>query len=365
MDKKMYKMLKFAKVMLKIHSRDRQAIFFSLFFPLMFMFIISFASGGDPEPIELGIVNNAENELATNFIASLDVTLLFNITIGEEADLREQLIAGEKAVVLILPDNFQDNGTPADLAVLIDAAQVRQAGIVLPVLRQALVEVERNLRNTEPLFSLNIEDVQARTQRYLDFVVPGLLAFSIMNIGIAGSGFNIVEYRRKGILKRLFVTPIMPGDFIGGLVLARLSICLVQLTGLLLAAIFLFDVIFVGSLVTLYLFILMGTVIFLSIGFCLGSIAKSQQAIIAIGNLVTFPQMILSGIFFPIESLPDLIQPVANILPLSFVSNGLREVAINGTGLLELTPSVIGMIVWAVIALFLAIRLFVWKEVAA
>jgi len=358
-------MLKFAKVMLKIHSRDRQAIFFSLFFPLMFMFIISFASGGDPEPIELGIVNNAENELATNFIASLDVTLLFNITIGEEADLREQLIAGEKAVVLILPDNFQDNGTPADLAVLIDAAQVRQAGIVLPVLRQALVEVERNLRNTEPLFSLNIEDVQARTQRYLDFVVPGLLAFSIMNIGIAGSGFNIVEYRRKGILKRLFVTPIMPGDFIGGLVLARLSICLVQLTGLLLAAIFLFDVIFVGSLVTLYLFILMGTVIFLSIGFCLGSIAKSQQAIIAIGNLVTFPQMILSGIFFPIESLPDLIQPVANILPLSFVSNGLREVAINGTGLLELTPSVIGMIVWAVIALFLAIRLFVWKEVAA
>lgn len=365
MDKRMYKMLKFAKVMLKIHSRDRQAIFFSLFFPLMFMFIISFASGGDPEPIELGIVNNAENELATNFIASLDVTLLFNITIGKEADLREQLIAGEKAVVLILPDNFQDNGTPADLAVLIDAAQVRQAGIVLPVLRQALVEVERNLRNTEPLFSLNIEDVQARTQRYLDFVVPGLLAFSIMNIGIAGSGFNIVEYRRKGILKRLFVTPIMPGDFIGGLVLARLSICLVQLTGLLLAAIFLFDVIFVGSLVTLYLFILMGTVIFLSIGFCLGSIAKSQQAIIAIGNLVTFPQMILSGIFFPIESLPDLIQPVANILPLSFVSNGLREVAINGTGLLELTPSVIGMIVWAVIALFLAIRLFVWKEVAA
>jgi ABC-2 type transport system permease protein len=364
MTERMNKMLKLAKVMLKIHSRDRQAIFFSLFFPLLFMFIINFASGGDPEPIELGIVNNAENELATNFIASLEVTLLFNVTIGEEAELREALIAGEKSVVLILPDNFQDNGTPADLSVLIDAAQVRQAAIVMPVLEQALVYVERNLRNTEPLYSLNVEDVQARTQRYLDFVVPGLLAFSIMNIGIAGSGFNIVEYRRKGILKRLFVTPIGPRDFIGGLVLARLAICLVQLTGLLLAALFLFDVIFVGSLVSLYFFIMLGIVIFLSIGFCLGSLATSQQAIMAIGNLVTFPQMILSGIFFPIESLPDLAQPIANLLPLSFVANGLREIAINGTGLMELIPEVIGMGVWTVLALVLAIRLFVWKEVA-
>ena len=361
----MSKAFKFAKVMLKIHSRDRQAIFFGLFFPLVFMFIISFASGGDPEPIELGIVNNANNNISTDFIASLESTLLFNITIGSEEVLREQLIAGDKTVVLVLPDNFQDSGTPADLTVLIDASQVRQAAIVMPVLRTALVDVERQLRNTEPLFDLNVEDVQSRTQSYLDFVVPGLLAFSIMNIAIAGSGFNIVEYRRKGILKRLFVTPIQPRDFIGGLVIARLSICLVQITGLILAAIFLFHVVFVGNLLSLYLFILVGTVIFLCIGFCLGSLARTQQAIIAIGNLVTFPQMILSGIFFPIEALPDLVQPLAKMLPLSFISTGLREIAINGAGLLELVPSIIGMGLWAVVVLVLSIRLFVWKEVAA
>lgn len=351
--------------MLKIHSRDRQAIFFSVFFPLVFMFVISFASNNEVDPIELGIVNNADNVLATDFIASLENTQLFNITLGDATDLREELSSGNKAVVLILPEGFQDNGVPVDLTVLIDAAQVRQVGVVLPILEQALVSVERSLRNTEPLFSLNIEDVQSRTQRYLDFVVPGLLAFSIMNIAVAGSGFNIVEYRRKGILKRLFVTPIEPRDFIGGLVIARLLICLIQITGLLLAAIFLFNVIFVGNLASIYVFILFGTVIFLSIGFSLGSIAKSQQAIIAIGNLVTFPQMILSGIFFPIESLPELMQPIANLLPLSFVSSGLREIAINGATLVELIPDIIGMAIWAAVTLFLAIRLFVWKEVAA
>jgi ABC-2 type transport system permease protein len=361
----MGKTIRFARVMLKIHIRDRQAIFFSLFFPLVFMFIISFASGGDPEPIELGIVNRADNEMATNFIATLESTLLFNITVGEEASLREELNAGDKTVVLILPENFVDNGIPADLTVLIDASQVRQAAIVMPVLRSALVDVERTLRDTEPLFDIHIEDVQSRTQSYLDFVVPGLLAFSIMNIAIAGSGYNIVEYRRKGILKRLFVTPILPRDFIGGLVLSRLLICLVQLTGLILAAIFLFQVIFVGNMLSLYLFILLGTVVFLCIGFCLGSIAKSQQAIIAIGNLVTFPQMILSGIFFPIEALPDLVQPIAKLLPLSFISTGIREIAINGASLLELFPQLVGVAIWAVIVLVLSIRMFVWKEVAA
>ncbi len=361
----MEKTIRFARVMLKIHVRDRQAIFFSLFFPLVFMFIISFASGGDPEPIELGIVNHAGNEMATNFIATLESTLLFNITVGDEDSLRDELNAGDKSVVLILPDYFEDNGTPADITVLIDASQVRQAAIVMPVLRSALVDVERTLRDTEPLFDIHIEDVQSRTQSYLDFVVPGLLAFSIMNIAIAGSGYNIVEYRRKGILKRLFVTPILPRDFIGGLVLSRLLICLVQLTGLILAAIFLFHVVFVGKMLSLYLFILLGTVVFLSIGFCLGSIAKSQQAIIAIGNLVTFPQMILSGIFFPIDALPDLVQPVAKLLPLSFISTGIREIAINGASLLELAPQLVGVTIWAVITLVLSIRMFVWKEVAA
>lgn len=361
----MQKIIYFAKVMLKIHSRDRQAIFFSVFFPLVFMFVISFASSNDPDPIELGIVNNANNALATEFIAALEGSQLFTVTLADESVLRDELAAGKKSVVLILPDDFRDNGTPVDLTVLIDAAQVRQVAVVLPVLEQALVTVERNLRNIDPLFSLNIEDVQSRTQSYLDFVVPGLLAFSIMNIGVAGSGFNIVEYRRKGILKRLFVTPIEPRDFISGLVLARLTICLVQISGLILAAIFLFKVIFVGNIASLYVFIVFGTVIFLSIGFCLGSLAKSQQAIMAIGNLVTFPQMILSGIFFPIESLPELVQPVANFLPLSCISNGLREIAINGTTLADLLPDILGMIIWAIIAMVLAIKLFVWKEVAA
>jgi ABC-2 type transport system permease protein len=368
--------LTMAKTFLKLFSRDRQAIMFGLFFPIVMMTIFSLVGSTADDPMEIGIINNSSSSLATDFIRTLEANPLFNINesgredaeldseINAEDNLREQLNNGSLALIIILPENFQDSGQPVDLTLLVDASNARQTALIIPVIEQALLDVERQLSNTEALFSISVEDVQARTQSYLEFVVPGLLAFTLMQISIAGSGYNIVEFRRKGILKRLFVTPIQPKDFIGGLVLSRLLICLFQLSILLAVAVFFLEVTFVGSFFSLYLIIFLGIIIFLCIGFAMGSIAKTQQAIGAIGSLVTLPQMLLSGIFYPIDALPALIQPFAQLLPLSFVVSSLREIAINGLSLLEMIPNLIGLFLWLVITLCLAVKLFVWKDVA-
>ena len=264
-----------------------------------------------------------------------------------------------------LPARFRDTSLPNELRLQVDRSQIRQLAFILPVFEKALVNVERELRGTQPLFSLRVEDVKARSQSYLDFLIPGLLAFTLMQISISGSGFNLVEYRRKGILKRLFVTPVQPRDFILGLVAARLLLCVLQLSVLLGVAVFFLKAQVAGDLVSLYSVIVIGTIIFLSLGFCLGSIAKTQQAILAIGNLFIFPQMLLSGIFLPIDSLPSWIQPLAKILPLSFVASSLREISNNGLSLFEILPQLAGLGAWLVIGFLLATRLFVWKEVAS
>ena len=75
--------------------------------------------------------------------------------------------------------------------------------------------------------------------------------------------------------------------------------------------------------------------------------------------------MLLSGVFYPIDSLPDFVQPIAQALPLSFVANGFRAIIVNGASLFNMLPTVLGLFVWAAIAILLAIKLFVWKEVAA
>ncbi|MDT8427940.1 MAG: ABC transporter permease [Pseudomonadales bacterium] len=357
--------LSLASVFLKIFLRDRQAIFFSLFFPIIFMLVFGLLNNDEADPIEMGIANLSGSTLSTQFMALLDNNPLFTVTVGEEAALREQLVAGEFGMVLVIPESFQATEGSSELAVLVDAAQVQQLGLVMPVLEQVLLSIERELRNTQPMFTLTLVDVKARSQRYLDFLIPGLLAFTLMQVAIAGSGFNIVEYRRKGILKRLFVTPVRPRDFISGIVLSRMVLCLMQLSVLLGVAVLLLDVAIVGSYVSLYGIIILGCFIFLCLGFMLGSLAKTQQAIMALGNLVIFPQIFLSGVFYPVSSLPGFMQPIASVLPLTFVTNALRDIANDGLSLLATGVDLLGILVWLLIAFIAATRLFVWKEVAA
>ncbi len=352
------------KVFLKIFSRDRQAIVFSLIFPILMMLAFGFFNSGEEDPIIIGIVDNANSTLSRDFIASIDANPLFIVTQGTEQSLRVQVISGNIGLALIVPEEFRGNPANIDLRLLIDTSQTAQMNAVIPLLEQGLVDVERDLRGFEPLFDLAIEDVESRTQTYLDFLVPGLLAMALMQIAMGGSGFNLVEFRRKGILKRLFVTPIQPQNFITGLVLSRLLIVMIQLSLLLGISIFLLDITFIGNLFNLYIFIILGTTIFLSLGFCLGSLAKTQQAIMAMNMLLTWPQMLLSGIFYPIDAMPSVVQPLANLLPLSFVVNGLRGVAIEGANVISLMPNVIGILVWIAIVLGFAIKLFNWKEVA-
>ena len=356
--------LHLSKVFLKIFLRDRQSIFFSLFFPIIFMTVFGFVNDGEQDAISIGIVNNSTSTAASNFSQLLDDNPLFNVTLGQEQQLREALVEGNQTMVLVLPDSFSAQSEGSELRLLVDAAQVQQLGLIMPVLEQTLISIEREFRNIEPMFTLAIEDVQARSQRYLDFLLPGLMAFTLMQLSIAGSGFNIVEFRRKGILKRLFVTPIQPRDFISAIVMARMAIVLIQLTVLILFAVLMLDVRIIGNFASFYFVIILGTFIFLCLGFCLGSIAKTQQAVMAVGNLVIFPQIFLSGVFYPIESMPELIQPIAYVLPLSFVSTAMREIANSGASLLAITPSLLGIAAWFVLAFVLATRLFVWKEVA-
>lgn len=348
----------------KIFLRDRQAIMFMVFFPIMFMLALGLGSEYRPGPQTIGLHIPANNADAAQFVELLQNAGDFIFIQGSEQELKNKLQEKVISILVILPDDFSKVSSSTQLQVEIDSSQSRQVWDVLASFKEALNDVERGMRETSALFKLQVEDIQPRTMRYIDFLLPGILAMTLMQISIAGSGFNLVEYRRKGILKRLFVTPLNPRDFIVSVVLARLLLCLVQISVLIAIAVFALDVDIVGNIFSLYFIVILGSIIFLCIGFTLGSIAKTQQAIQAFGNLVIFPQMLFSGIFYPIDSLPDLLQPLATMLPLSFIASALREIATNGMGLLDIIPNLAGITVWLILGFVMSTRLFVWKEVA-
>ena len=352
-----------AMVFLKMFLRDIQSMLFNLFFPMAFIGVFLF-TGGDPDPIKVGVLDKAQNQLSSSFTSLLDQDNTFDVVEGLETDLSNQLIDGELIAIVEIPEKFDYENQSGKLNLILDASQVRQLDGIKDSIEKTLLSIERELRGNEAMFSLEIVDMKARPQRYIDFLIPGLLAFMLMNLSIAGSGFNLVEYRRRGILKRLFVTPIMPKDFIISIVLARLVIVLIQLSVVLWFALLVLDIQLTGGLVSLYGMIMLGSLVFLCFGFCFGSVAKTQEAIRPLVTSFTFPQLILSGVFFPISSLPEIIQPIAEFLPLSVIASSLRGIANDGLSLFSFDLNLLGVVAWLILSFFLATRYFVWRDVA-
>ncbi|MBU1173810.1 MAG: ABC transporter permease [Alphaproteobacteria bacterium] len=354
--------LRLTLMQLTMYLRDRQSVFLSLFFPLMMMFALGYMVNSDVNPPAIALVGNTE--AAPELAASLLDSKLIAVSQTGINEARDALRNDRVTLILELSESDPAPGAPVTLKALVNAGNPNGTAQTLALLRGTLHDLEYGIRGDAPLFSIETEDVLARHLRYVDFLIPGILAFMVMQLAIAGSGFNIVEYKRKGILKRLFVTPLRPLDFVVSLIASRLVTILVQLSVLLGVALLAFGIAIEGNLLLLFAFVIAGAIMFLGIGFALGGIASTQNAIIMIGNLVIFPQTFLAGVFFPLDALPGWMQTAAGLLPLTFVSHAVRAIANEGAGVADLGWDLAGIAAWTAIGLFLAVRFFRWSDAA-
>ena len=282
------------KVFIQIFLRNKQYIIFSLILPLLILGIVGL-NEGDTDPIDIGLVNNSESNLSQEFIEQLTSSNLFNVEQDSEDKLRTDLINGDLMVVLIIPRAMDIEVDNLDIKLLVDKSQTQFIQTIEPILNQSLLSIERQITGNIPMFKLVVEDVKSRTLSYIDFLLPGIMAFMLMNLSIAGSGFNVVEFRRRGILKRLFVTPIKPIDFVIAIVIARMVIVLGQLSIIFSFALFILDVNVVGNIFNLYFVIVFGILMFLTLGFSLGSLAKTQESVGVMATIFIYPQLVLSS----------------------------------------------------------------------
>lgn len=351
------------KVFIQIFLRNKQYIVFSLILPIVILSIVGL-NDGKSDPIDIGLVDNSNSTLSQSFIEKLSTNSIFNVIEDSEKNLKADLINGDLMLILVLPADIEDRNKTTNIKLLVDKSQVQFIETIKPILNQSLLSIEREITQEVPMFDLLVEDVKSRSQSYIDFLLPGIMAFMLMNLSIAGSGFNVVEFRRRGILKRLFVTPIKPIDFVSAIVLARMVIVLGQLTIIFGFALFALDANILGSILSLYLVIMFGILMFLTLGFSIGSLAKTQESVGVLATIFIYPQLVLSGVFFPLETLPEYIQPFAQLLPLSLVADAMRSIASDGAALVEVYKSIIGIGVWIGIGTLISTKLFVWKEVA-
>jgi ABC-2 type transport system permease protein len=197
--------------------------------------------------------------------------------------------------------------------------------------------------------------------RYIDFLIPGLLGMNLMGGGMWGIGFGLVEMRMKKLLKRLVATPMRRLDLLLSLIFSRLVFMVAEVVLLLLFGVYAFGMIIQGSLFSILLVALIGSLCFSGMGLLCGSRARKIETISGLINMVMLPMYVLSGVFFSADRFPAALQPFIRALPLTALNDALRAVILEGSSLVDQWMRLCIVSVWGAISIFLAFRLFRWS----
>ncbi len=351
----------------KMFVRNRAAVFFSLFLPLIIMLIFGVLNFEGSTSIELGIVDEARNEASADLIDGLGEFEYLVISTGaRDAELAE-LEEGNRGFVLVIPPDYQPPaGADTGLVAYAATSDPALAQVAEGLLQQAVGSVMADsLGGSIPDTParqppVDFESVESRDLGYIDFLVPGIVGMTIMQLGLFGVAFGFVQLKRTGALRRLFATPTSPAYFLSAQVLSRLIIGVAQVAILFGVGIW-FGLQMFGDYLSLLVVVLIGSAIFLAVGFAIAGWAKNEDQAAPVANLVSLPMMFLSGVFFPRDAMPDFLASITQFMPLTYVNEALRAIVNEGAGLLSLGPQLLGMGVWVVITFFLAVLLFRWE----
>jgi len=196
--------------------------------------------------------------------------------------------------------------------------------------------------------------------RYIDFLIPGLLGMNLMNSGMWGIGFALVDMRQRKLLKRFVGTPMRRGDFLLALASSRLILMIIEVGLLLVFGVIFFHMRVLGSVGAIALIAGIGSLTFGGVGLLTASRAQKIESVSGLINLVMMPMWIFSGVFFSYERFPAIIHPLIKALPLTALNDALRASILEGTPLLQQWPRLLVMILWGGISFLLALKWFRW-----
>jgi ABC-2 type transport system permease protein len=196
--------------------------------------------------------------------------------------------------------------------------------------------------------------------RYIDFLIPGLLGMNLMNSGMWGVGFALVDMRQRKLLKRFVGTPMRRGDFLLALMSSRLVLMVIEIALLLVLGVVFFHMRVLGSLFTITLIGTIGALCFGGVGLLTASRAQKIESVSGLMNLVMMPMWIFSGVFFSYERFPAVVQPLIKALPLTALNDALRASILEGTPLIHQWSRLLIMFLWGGISFLLALKWFRW-----
>lgn len=342
-------------------TRNAATFAFGFLFPVVFISIFGLI-GNAPQTLIIGMPTG------TNFnnpiIKTLKDQKYVTTQIAPESQLELEMKQGKLSGIISVDTNSQ-NAKFYHVNVITSVANAQEGAGILSLVN-GIVD-QANLHNAgvvKPPISIVQKQLAGRAIRYIDFALPGQIGFALLSTAIFGTVFGLIYLKKALVLKRMFATPTRAITILlaqGG---SRLIMAVLQTLIILTLGIVAFKFYLPQGIITyieLVILSVIALVAFLGFGYFMAGLVNDENAAGPMVNLITLPQFLLSGTFFPTNELPNWLQPLANILPLTFFNEAVRKITTEGGTIIETIPFMLGLILWGAVMYILAAKTFKWE----
>lgn len=354
--------------------RDPRTLVFIFIMPIMQLVLLGFVNNTDIKNVPTVVFNqdnsSASRQLLDSFLATGYFS--FDYAVFSQVEVNDLIDSGKASVGIIIPPDYSTNlatGKTADVLVLLDGADPTVAGSILSAAALVGQAHGADVRSKQMALQGQVGsgatpvDVRTRVLYNPDLlgsynIVPGLVAMILFQTATSLTALAIVKERERGTIEQLIVTPIRNWELVVAKIIPYIIVSFANTILIMAIGTFLFGVPLRGSLLLLFALIGLYLLPTLGLGLLISTAAKTQQQAQLMTMPIMLPSMMLSGVFFPISSLPLFLQFVGNLLPLTYFVYILRSIVIKGVGLSMIMPQVIALTVFAIILLGLAAMRF-------
>jgi len=344
-------------------TRSPSAVVFSLAFPLIF--IVVFANiGGGAVRVDVGVAKTCDTAKSDSLYQALARNPIIHLVKNQSAaDMAKNLSKGDLDAIV----DVKANTTPPyyTLKIQYTTASAQKDGMLKSMLNAMFFQINsRGNTVSQPIAELKEATVQGREYKYIDFILPGMLGFSLLSSGVFGTAFVFLGLRLTLVIKRFFATPVKKYSIVLGEALARLVFSWLGALFIIAIGHYFFGFTLIHGLVTVANMLILsaiGLIIFMGFGFIISGIAKNESSVPPLSNIITMPQFLLSGTFFAITAFPTWLQSLSNVLPLTYLNKAMRDVAFEGAGLGDVGHDLLILGIWFIIVYAVAVKTFKWE----
>lgn len=352
---------------LKLFARNKAVIFWTTFFPLFLMIVLGlFLGGGTGTNITVAWVDHDKSEYSLIMKeAFLDVEAIDLREWEDVARAKQEVEDGNLSFVIEIDAGFaneiEKGAQVPTFSVFYDETNQAIAQLGFAIIDQAVDQLNKQLTDYQETVFVERLGIKSLDLTYLDFLVPGIAALMILSSNLNGVAAQISSWRERGVLRRMKLTGLPASTFVAAQITARAILNITQSILVLGVGIFLLGAQMNGNWFLLLFYLILGILVFMSLGFLVANLAKTPEHASPIAGFISFPMFFLGGIFFPITNMPDFLQPVVALIPISHLAGVLREVMNVGATMADLLVPTAILVAWFLVCFAISSKTFKWE----